>query len=82
MARGEYFEAHDALEPAWKEATGDLKTALQGLIQIAAGLHKRSRGESAGAAYLLARGAEKVRRAKATLPSDITALFLDAAAPT
>jgi hypothetical protein len=60
------------------EASGDLKTALQGLIQIAAGLHKRSRGQTAGARYLITRGLEKVRRCQAALPQEVVAAFVAA----
>ena len=36
---GLYHESHDALEPLWIEAQGDLKAALQGLILLTAGYH-------------------------------------------
>ncbi|MBP1773295.1 MAG: hypothetical protein H6P99_2458 [Holophagaceae bacterium] len=36
---GLYHECHDALEPLWEQATGDLKAGLQGLILLAAGYH-------------------------------------------
>jgi hypothetical protein len=32
---GLYFEMHELLEPAWKEAEGDRRKALQGLIRAA-----------------------------------------------
>jgi len=32
---GLYFETHELLEPAWKEAEGDRRRALQGLIRAA-----------------------------------------------
>lgn len=59
---GEYFEAHEAFEDAWREASGDRKTALQALTQIAAGFHKLSQyGPSArGAKYLLEKAREKL----------------------
>ncbi|MDE3245371.1 MAG: DUF309 domain-containing protein [Acidobacteriota bacterium] len=34
-----YHEAHDALEGLWKDAAGDLREGLQGLILMAAGYH-------------------------------------------
>ena len=37
---GRFFDAHEELELPWKEAQGETKTVLQGLIQIAAGLHR------------------------------------------
>jgi hypothetical protein len=36
---GLYHECHDALEPLWDEASGDLRERLQGLILLAAGHH-------------------------------------------
>jgi len=36
---GLFHECHDALEPLWLEASGDLKNRLQGLILLAAGYH-------------------------------------------
>lgn len=36
---GLYHECHDALEPLWDQAQGELKNQLQGLILLAAGYH-------------------------------------------
>jgi hypothetical protein len=36
---GLFHECHDALEPLWDQASGDLKARLQGLILLAAGYH-------------------------------------------
>lgn len=36
---GLYHECHDALEPLWERASGDLEAGLQGLILLAAGYH-------------------------------------------
>jgi len=56
-------------------ADGELKTALQGLIQLCAGLHKHARGEATGAQYLLSRGLAKLERCRASLPPDAAAPF-------
>ena len=53
--RGEYFEAHEALEDAWREGPADEKQFLQGLVQAAVGLHHFSRGNLVGARGVLAR---------------------------
>jgi hypothetical protein len=68
-AEGRFFEAHEELETAWRAAEGDAKLLLQGLIQLDAGLHRlRARpGRTDGAFYLLDRGGEKLRRARALL---------------
>jgi predicted metal-dependent hydrolase len=54
---GEYFEAHEAWEGVWKNATeSQEKHFLQGMIMIAAAFHHHRRKESAGTAKLLRRG--------------------------
>ncbi len=66
---GRYFEAHEELEAGWMKATGDLKTLLQGLIQVAAGLHRlrAAPGKPDGAYYLFDRGLMKLRACRALL---------------
>ena len=53
--RGEFFDAHEVLEDVWRAAPAAEKRFLQGLIQVAVGLHHYSRGNLAGARSLLAR---------------------------
>jgi len=55
-----YFEAHEALEAVWLEATGDRKTFLHGLIQVAAAFHHHARGNRAGFSSLLEKGCSKL----------------------
>ena len=50
-----FFDAHEALEDAWREATGEERLFLQGLVQAAVGLHHASVGNRAGACSVLAR---------------------------
>lgn len=59
---GLYFDAHEYLETPWRRAQGVLKLRLQGLIQLAAALHKLELDSkaSAGADYLVRRGFEKL----------------------
>lgn len=77
VAVGKFFEAHDTLEEEWHRIPeGDLRTAVQGLIQLCAGLHK---GSGAGAQYLLTRGLAKLERCGAALPEGAAAPFLAAA---
>lgn len=68
-ADGRYFDAHEELEEGWKAASGDEKILLQGLIQIAAGLHrlKLDPSKTDGALYLFDHGLEKLERAKSLL---------------
>ena len=76
-AAGRFFDAHEELELAWKAAEGETKILLQGLIQIAAGLHRWGLHpeKTEGALYLLDRGMEKLRRTEALLsPDSLTTL--------
>src|SRR4029077_3069306 len=56
-----FFEAHEAWEEAWLREEGDLRMLLQGLIQIAAALHKIARGDHpSGCLRLLEWGLTKI----------------------
>ncbi len=57
-----FFEAHEVLEDVWHRERGEPRLFLQGLIQICAGFHHFQNGNSAGAAELLQRGADKMRK--------------------
>lgn len=75
--KGLFFEAHEELEAFWMKAEGDEKILLQGLIQLAAGLHrlKRDPEKTDGAFYLLDRGLEKLEKTKRLLePAALAAL--------
>jgi predicted metal-dependent hydrolase len=53
--KGDFFDAHEVLEDVWRAAPAGEKKFLQGLIQVAVGLHHHSRGNLEGARSLLAR---------------------------
>lgn len=48
-----FFEVHEVLEAVWATAHGDLRQALQGVIQVAVGLHHLAHGNPRGARKLL-----------------------------
>ncbi|SRR6266478_6597103 len=50
-----FFEAHEVLEDIWRPAPEPERKFLQGLIQVAVGLHHHSRGNLHGCRSLLAR---------------------------
>ena len=50
--RGEFYEAHEHWEDVWNEIDDPERTWVQGLIQVATGLHKVS-GEKRGPARTL-----------------------------
>ncbi|HET7442309.1 MAG TPA: DUF309 domain-containing protein [Terriglobales bacterium] len=56
----DFFEAHEVWEDVWRAAPAEEKKFLQGLIQLAVGLHHHSTGNRAGAQSLLARGARNL----------------------
>jgi len=57
-----FFEAHEVLEDVWHVERGEPRLFLQGLIQICAAYHHFQNGNLVGAAALLRRGTEKMRR--------------------
>ncbi len=78
--RGAFFEAHELWEQTWRELDGEERTAVQGLIQIAAALHHLQRGQPRPAARLLAKALEKLSRCSPALRAslDIDSLVQDA----
>ena len=72
---GRFFEAHEVWEAAWLRETGDVRTLLQGLIQIAAGFHQAvDRRNPSGCARLLSAGAARLE----PLPAGCAGLALAA----
>ncbi len=55
-----FFDAHEALEDVWRDAEEPEKRFLQGLIQVAVGLHHYGTGNITGARSLVARGDAKL----------------------
>ncbi|WP_337843964.1 DUF309 domain-containing protein [Thermus sp.] len=45
-AEGRHFEVHEVLEEAWREAEGEERRFLQGLILLAAVLHQKALGRA------------------------------------
>ncbi len=57
-----FFEAHEVLEDAWHIERGEPRLFLQGMIQLCAAFHHFQNGNLRGAAELLQRGGDKIRR--------------------
>ncbi|MET9427134.1 DUF309 domain-containing protein [Streptomyces sp. NPDC003036] len=58
------FHAHEVFEDAWKSCAGERegeRELWRGLAQLAVGLTHAARGNTAGGARLLVRGAERIR---------------------
>lgn len=60
---GQFFEAHEVLEDAWREECGAERERLQGLIHGAVARYQHGRGNAEGAARQLARCRARLERA-------------------
>ena len=69
--RGAHFRAHELWEDAWRELDGVEQIVLQGLIQIAAGLHHLEQRHLRPAAGLLRKGLAKVSQGAFAPPVDL-----------
>jgi hypothetical protein len=67
-SRGLFFEVHELLEPVWFRSLEPVRTALQGLIQVAVAFHHLENGNRDGARSLLALGLAKLAEAGSVLP--------------
>jgi hypothetical protein len=76
-----FFEVHEVLEAVWKTAAGDLRQALQGLIQIAVAFHHHAHGNLRGARSLLVEGRARLAAAPPGTVAANTEALLTATAP-
>jgi predicted metal-dependent hydrolase len=53
--RGEYFEAHEALELAWREEPGPIREFYRGVLQIGVAYHHILHGNYRGALKMFSR---------------------------
>jgi hypothetical protein len=61
--RGAFYEAHESWEEVWLELDDPEHTWVQGLIQVATGLHKLQQGHAGPAATLLRKAIAKLEDA-------------------
>ena len=52
---GEYFEAHEALETAWREEAGPARELYRGVLQVAVAYYHLTRGNYIGTLKMFAR---------------------------
>ena len=76
-----FFEVHEVLEAIWKTAGGDLRQALQGLIQIAVAFHHLAHGNLRGARSLLVEGRARLAAVPQGTVGANTEALLAATAP-
>jgi predicted metal-dependent hydrolase len=53
---GSYFEAHEALETAWRAEKGEIRFLYQGVLQVGIACLHIQRGNLSGAQHLLRKG--------------------------
>ncbi len=70
---GEYFEAHEYLENAWRAETGPVRELYRGILQVGVGYYHLMRGNLPGARKMFSRA----RRSLAAFPA--TACGIDLA---
>ncbi|MDT8911493.1 DUF309 domain-containing protein [Amycolatopsis sp. PS_44_ISF1] len=71
LDEGKPFHAHEVFEDAWKSTDGPERELWRGLAQLAVGLTHAARGNGAGAASLLERGAENIEPFRAQPPHGV-----------
>ncbi len=77
--RGEFYEAHEFWEEVWDQLDDPDRTWVQGLIQVATGLHKLGRDRPDICRRLLDRALAKLQNAPVTLEGfDLEELRADA----
>jgi hypothetical protein len=76
-----FFEVHEVLEAEWKRTSGEVRQALQGVIQIAVALHHHAHGNPRGARTLMHEGRGRLAACAPALPSLDTTALLAATAP-
>ncbi len=80
---GNFFDAHEALEDAWRESPhgSPLRRHLQGLVQLAVAFHHQSHENLAGARSVLDRALRNLSGAEKSFPDlDLDRLRIDLAA--
>jgi uncharacterized protein len=60
IRRGEYFEAHESLEDAWRAAEPAEKDFFQGLVHVAVAWHHAGRGNRPGCERQLAKARRRL----------------------
>jgi hypothetical protein len=76
-----FFEVHEVLEAEWKRTSGEVRQALQGVIQIAVALHHHAHGNPRGARTLMHEGRGRLAPCAGALPTLDAAALLTATAP-
>ena len=60
IRRGSYFEAHEALELAWRAAAAEERDFFQGLVHVAVAWYQAGRGNRVGCERQLEKAARRL----------------------
>jgi predicted metal-dependent hydrolase len=60
MRRGEFFEAHEELELAWRAAPGEERDFFQGLVHVAVAWYQAGRGRPVACASQLTKARRRL----------------------
>jgi uncharacterized protein len=60
IRRGEFFEAHESLEDAWRAAEPEEKDFFQGLVHVAVAWYQAGRGNRPGCERQLAKASRRL----------------------
>ena len=63
--RGEFFEAHEYLEAAWRRESLPIRSLYQGILQVGVGFYHQQNGNWRGATSLLRNGIRASRGVRA-----------------
>jgi uncharacterized protein len=69
---GEYFEAHEELEAAWRAEAGQIRYLYQGILQVGVAAYHLERKNYSGALKVVKRGREKL----ADFPDEVLGINL------
>ncbi len=61
IRRGQFFEAHEELEDAWRAAAPDERDFFQGLVHVAVAWYQAERGNSVGCERQLEKAERRLR---------------------
>jgi uncharacterized protein len=81
MRRGDYFEAHEELELAWRGAADEERDFFQGLVHVTVAWYQAGRGRTTGCRRQLEKAARRLERyAPAHRGVDVASLLSQVAA--
>jgi uncharacterized protein len=75
LNRGDYFEAHEAIEAAWRAEPGEIRQLYQGILQVAVVYHHISRQNYYGARKVIGRAISNLTPFRENILFDIPGII-------